>query len=176
MQCDSCGKKKATVHLTEIVDGQMTEMHICEDCAKERSVQMEQQFGLADLLAGLSDFGKQIKSEEKEKLQCPNCALGYEDFRKFGRLGCSECYTTFRTHLTMLLKKIHGSNQHLGKKPVRFVMPKAQKPKGVSVAKEENPMQVLKNKLQQAILSENFEEAAILRDEIHSLEGKGKSS
>ena len=41
MQCDICNKKKATVHLTEIVDEQMSEMHLCEDCAREKSVQME---------------------------------------------------------------------------------------------------------------------------------------
>ena len=47
MQCDVCGNKKATVHLTEIVDEQMTELHLCEDCARQKSVQMEQQFGLS---------------------------------------------------------------------------------------------------------------------------------
>ncbi|MDP8264123.1 MAG: UvrB/UvrC motif-containing protein [Candidatus Aceula lacicola] len=176
MQCDACGKKKATVHLTEIVDGQMTEMHICEDCAKERSVQMEQQFGLADLLAGLSDFGKQIKAEEKEKLQCPNCALGYDDFRKFGRLGCSECYTSFRSHLSALLKKIHGSAHHLGKTPLHFKEEVDTKPSGEILNDKEDPEQVLKNKLQQAILSEDFEQAAILRDEIRSFENKGEGA
>jgi len=174
MQCDACGKKKATVHLTEIVDGQMTEMHICEDCAKERSVQMEQQFGLADLLAGLSDFGKQIKAEEKVKLQCPNCALSYDDFRKFGRLGCSECYMSFRSHLSVLLKKIHGSSRHLGKTPLHFKEEVEIKSSGEVSKDKEDPAQVLKNKLQQAILSEDFEQAAVLRDEIRSFENKGE--
>ncbi len=61
MQCDICKKKKATVHLTEIIDDQMSEMHLCEECARKKSIQMEQQFGLADLLAGLADFGKSTK-------------------------------------------------------------------------------------------------------------------
>src|SRR3989338_5738862 len=98
MQCDVCGKKKATVHLTEIVDEQMSEMHLCEDCAREKSVQMEQQFGLADLLAGLSDFSQGTKTGEQQtqqKLECPNCGMNYDDFKKFGRLGCSECYQAF---------------------------------------------------------------------------------
>ena len=77
MQCDICGKKKATVHLTEIVDEQMSEMHLCEDCAREKSVQMEQQFGLADLLAGLADFGKQVKDIEGVKSKCSLCGLTY---------------------------------------------------------------------------------------------------
>ena len=162
MMCDICGKKKATVHLTEIVDEQMSEMHLCEECARQKSVQMEQQFGLADLLAGLADFGKTAGGEaEKVDLQCPNCGMAYEEFRKFGRLGCSECYEAFKMYLTTLLKKIHGSNQHLGKTPVR--MPQAEK-------KRIESLQDLRNQLMQAIQMEDFEKAAQLRDRIREVE------
>ncbi|MFH1359992.1 MAG: UvrB/UvrC motif-containing protein [Candidatus Omnitrophota bacterium] len=163
MQCDVCAKKKATVHLTEIVDDQMTELHLCEDCAREKSVQMEQQFGLADLLAGLTDFSKQPKTVEKIKLSCTNCSLSYEDFRKFGRLGCSECYTSFGEHLNVLLKKIHGSGKHYGKAPVK--MSKA-------IEKTVTGLQQLKDQLRQMIEMENFEEAAKIRDQIRQLENK----
>ncbi len=161
MLCDICGKKQATVHLTEIVDEQMTELHLCDECAKEKSVQMEQQFGLADLLAGLSDMGKQVKEEASPvTVKCLNCGLTYEDFRKVGRLGCSECYNTFRRYLSVLLKKIHGSNQHLGKTPARIAKP----------VKAISSIQELKDRLQRAIQSEEFEEAARLRDKIKELE------
>ncbi len=163
MQCDICGTKKATVHLTEIIDEQISELHLCEDCAREKSVQMEQQFGLADLLAGLTDFSKQAKDVEKVKVKCNNCGLTYDDFRKLGRLGCSECYESFREYLGALLKKIHGSNQHLGKSPIR--LPKADKSKTETI-------QDLRNQLQRAISAENFEEAARLRDKIHEMERK----
>ena len=165
MQCDICGKKKATVHLTEIVDEQMSEMHLCEECARQKSVQMEQQFGLADLLAGLADFGKPIGEAEKIDLQCRNCGMTYEDFRKFGRLGCSECYEAFKTHLSTLLKKVHGSNQHLGKTPAQ-ILP-AQK-------KQLENFQELKSQLMQAIQMEDFELAAQLRDKIRDSEKKEK--
>ena len=162
MMCDICGKKKATVHLTEIVDEQMSEMHLCEECARQKSVKMEQQFGLADLLAGLADFGKTVGGEaEKVDLQCPNCGMTYEEFRKFGRLGCSECYEAFKMYLTTLLKKIHGSNQHLGKTPVR--MPQAEK-------KRIESLQDLRNQLMQAIQMEDFEKAAQLRDKVREVE------
>jgi len=166
MRCDICGKKKATVHLTEIVDEQMTEMHLCEDCAREKSVQMEQQFGLADLLAGLSDFGKQLKTEEKAKLRCGHCGISYDDFKKFGRLGCSECYPTFRDSLTVLLKKIHGSNHHLGKSPAKF-------PGYVKENMDE--LRNLRNLLEEAIRNEDYEKAAEFRDKIRELEKKEKS-
>jgi protein arginine kinase activator len=162
MKCDLCDKK-ATVHLTEIVDAQVTEMHLCEDCAREKSVQMEQQFGLADLLAGLSDFGKNVKEVEKVKLKCKNCGLSYDDFRKFGRLGCSQCYDAFKPHLMTLLKKIHGSNQHVGKAPVKFSKNKR---------KKFDELQEMKRQMLEAIQNEDFEKAARLRDKIRELENE----
>jgi protein arginine kinase activator len=155
------------VHLTEIIDGQMSEMHLCETCAREKSVQMEQQFGLADLLAGLSDFGKQAKEEETVKVKCSNCGMSYDDFRKFGRLGCSSCYESFKMHLSTLLKKIHGSNHHLGKAPIRI-------PEEQRQAIED--IQHLKVQLMKAIEMEDFEKAAELRDKVHKLEDKGSQS
>ena len=167
MVCDICGKKKATVHLTEIVDDQMTEMHLCEECAQEKSLQMEQQFGLADLLAGLSDFGKQVKDQQQVQLQCTKCGMNYDDFKKFGRLGCNECYTSFKDHLGILLKKIHGSNRHYGKAPIN--LSKFEKDKS-------DILRDLRNQLDQAIQNEDFEVAAELRDRIRDLEkGRGEA-
>ncbi len=166
MLCNICNKKKATVHLTEIVDEQMSEMHLCEDCAREKSVQMEQQFGLADLLAGLADFGKHVKENDKSQIICPNCGMNYDDFKKFGRLGCSECYSAFRQNLDILLKKIHGSNHHLGKTPVKL---------SLTIKKKMEDLQELRLQLQKSIQQENFEKAAELRDKIRAIEEKGKS-
>jgi len=161
MQCDICGKKKATVHLTEIVDDQMSEMHLCEDCARQKSVQMEQQFGLSDLLAGLADFGKPSKEESQESIRCSNCGLSYDEFRKFGRLGCSQCYDSFKMHLSTLLKKVHGANHHIGKTPVKISHTQKQKIED---------LQGLKSQLQKAIQMEDFEQAAQIRDKIRELE------
>ena len=185
MQCDICGKKKATVHLTEIVDEQMSEMHLCEECARNKSAQMEQQFGLGDLLAGLSDVGKTAaKTDDKNALKCPACGLNYEDFRKFGRLGCGECYTSFKEHLTGLLRKIHGSNRHLGKVPVPLqaqaegVAAASESSKGAallsaaSVVVSPDSVEDLKKQLNVAIAAEDFEKAARLRDKIRGLEQK----
>ncbi len=165
MVCDICGKNQATVHLTEIVDSQMAELHLCEECAKEKSMQMEQHFGLADLLAGLSDFGKQVDNQEKVKLTCVTCGLNYENFRKLGRLGCSGCYTSFKKYLSSLLKKIHGSSQHLGKTPI----------KATKAVKAKSELQELKDRLYRAVQMEEFEEAARLRDKIRELEFGEKS-
>lgn len=173
MLCNICNKNQATVHLTEIVDDNMSELHLCDDCARKKSMQMEQQFGLSDLLAGLVDYGKQLSSVDKEAtavMHCSACGLTYEDFRKIGRLGCGECYTAFAKYLGPLLKRIHGASQHVGKSPrviSEGVYPKAPKAKAVDVND-------LKASLQQAIEREDFEEAALLRDAIKEAEAKIK--
>jgi len=173
MTCDICAKKKATVHLTEIVDEQMSEMHLCEECARQKSSQMEQQFGLADLLAGLSDTSKTANSKDSEKstLKCTRCDLPYEDFRKFGRLGCGECYTSFKEHLTGLLRKIHGSNKYLGKKPAKNGEDQTTaSPEAVAALVASDNLSDLKQQLHSAIGAEDFEKAAQLRDKIRNLE------
>jgi len=166
MLCDVCNKNPATVHLTEIIDEQMNELHLCEDCARHKSAAMEQQFGLSDLLAGMADFEKpSTKEEEVVTIKCPSCGLTYADFKKIGRLGCGECYNAFRKYLAPLLKRIHGSNQHIGKNPtkVKAITKLSRKKVGLSE---------LKNQLQKAISQEAFEEAARLRDQIKAMEDK----
>ncbi len=167
MLCQICNKKNATVHLTEIINDQMTEIHLCEACAKQKGVAgMGQPFGLQDLLAGLVDFGTPVApGAKKTDVKCPNCKMTYEDFRKLGRLGCSVCYDTFKDTLDPLLKKVHGSVQHVGKAPVR---------EGEKFQKKQE-RQDLQFRLQRAIQSEEFEEAARLRDKLRKLEkGKGE--
>ena len=162
MLCNICGKNQATVHLTEIIDDQMNELHLCEECAREKSTQMESQFGLSDLLAGLAEFENPEADKEVATLKCPNCKLTYADFKKIGRLGCGECYLTFKKYLAPLLKRIHGSSQHFGKSPL----------KAARVIKKKLDFQDLRYKLQKAIEDEAFEEAARIRDQIRELEKK----
>ena len=176
MLCDLCKQNQATVHLTEIVDEQMSEMHLCEECASQKGAQMESHFGLSDLLAGLADFGKATGTEElTETKVCPSCNLSYEEFRKIGRLGCAECYTTFKRSLSSLLKRIHGSTQHVGKTPeLTAATGAAPAPKPHAPPKPRSELAELRRKLAQAIDQEAFEEAAKLRDQIREYEKKNK--
>ncbi|MFA5155794.1 MAG: UvrB/UvrC motif-containing protein [Candidatus Omnitrophota bacterium] len=172
MLCDICNKNQATVHLTEIVDDQMTELHLCEECARQKSEQMEQQFGLSDLLAGMAEFtNKPVQDKEVMTAKCKKCGLTFADFKKIGRLGCSECYSAFRQYLAPLLKRIHGSSSHVGKSPImmaqKVTAPKKDKETGVI-----DDLAGLRQKLQKAIEAEEFEEAAKLRDQIRNLEKK----
>lgn len=162
MVCDLCNKNVATVHLTEIINDQMRELHLCEGCAREKGAEMEQHFGLQDMLAGLADMGEELGEETGDQLTCDVCGMTYHDFRKIGRLGCPACYDVFKKKLATVLRRIHGSTRHVGKIPARINQDVSDKLR----------IQELKRKLQRSVEMEEFEEAARIRDEIRKLEKK----
>ncbi len=166
MVCDICGKNESTVHLTEIINNEVTKLNLCESCAREKASEMEEHFGLSDLLAGLADLGSTtVESEVPESVKCPSCGFTYQNFKKSGRLGCSECYEAFKKQLVPLLKRIHGADRHVGKVPLMI---------GKTV-KDTRTLQEFKMKMEKAIQAEEFEEAARLRDKIKELEKKNKN-
>ena len=127
-------------------------------------------------------YDLQVPEVLKEALVCPGCGLSYEDFRKFGRFGCAQCYGAFKVHLKTLLKKIHGSNVHLGKKlpdsgqpagAVEAAEPPLQGVPAVPQAPGVETIETLRVKMHQAIEQEDFELAAELRDKIRDIEQKG---
>jgi len=174
MICDICKKKKATVHFTEVVNEEVSELHLCQECAETQGAQMQQHFSIADLLSGLVDFPlERAAKKEHITIKCPNCGMGYSDFKKMGRFGCAHCYEVFKRALYPLLKKIHGTARHIGKQPKQVPPKKRAQAKVQPKARPKIPtLEELKTRLQQAIKNEEFEEAAVLRDRIRVLQTK----
>lgn len=162
MTCEVCGKKEATVHLTEIINDKVTKLNLCEECAKDKGSEMEEHFGLNDLLAGLADLGSTTEPELLSTVKCPSCGFTYQDFKKVGRLGCGDCYEAFKKQLGPLLKRIHSADRHTGKIPLMV---------GKTV-KDTRNLQDIKTRMEKAIQTEDFEEAARLRDKIKEMEKK----
>jgi protein arginine kinase activator len=119
MKCDNCGEREAAIHLTQIVNNSVTTMHLCEQCAAEKGVETGAgvaKFPLGDFLASLGKSGSGKSEEPSAGLVCPACGGTMDDFRQTGRLGCAHCYLTFETHLRDLLRRLHGSTQHVGER------------------------------------------------------------
>jgi protein arginine kinase activator len=165
MECDICHEREATVHLTEVVNENVTKLHLCEKCAKKKSEEMQSHFGLTDLLSGLMDFVPSVPEDNADAvsgLRCDTCGMTYRDFQKTGRLGCGKCYEKFDRNLGELLKKIHGSDRHVGKMPLV----------GKAGPGEEEDLRRLKSELDGLVRAEEFEKAAVLRDRVRELEEK----
>lgn len=165
MTCNICGANEATIHLTEIVNNQMIEIHLCENCAQEKGTDFKTHFNFGDLLAGLSDFEKAEATGKPEAvLRCSECGLSFEEFTKSGRLGCSHCYVSLSKLLLPLVKRVQRSIHHVGKKPSKISMD----------VRSAHDLRLLQERLRKCIQSEEFEEAAQLRDEIKQVQEQGQ--
>ncbi|MGD0349836.1 MAG: UvrB/UvrC motif-containing protein [Verrucomicrobiota bacterium] len=161
MQCSICKEKPATVHLTQIVGDKMQKLDLCEDCAKAKGINDPTSFGLADLdlVLGLGASQEIEQAAGGVELKCPRCGFTQADFKKSGRLGCPECYHTFAEGLGGLLKTMHKGTRHAGKAPEAL-----RQSRDLS-----DRLKTLQTKLAKAIKDEDFEQAAILRDEIKQM-------
>jgi len=162
MLCGACHQNEATIHLTEIVNNQMIEVHLCETCAQEKGTDFKTHFNFSDLLSGLSDVGSVLKADLMETAGCKTCGLTYEEFGKTGRLGCPDCYQDLNKILLPLIKRVQRSTEHLGKHPS----------KASSETKRTIDLRELRERLKRAIEMEEFEKAADIRDQIKKLEDK----
>lgn len=156
MLCCICKEKEATVHLTQIAGDKMQKVDLCEECAKTKGVNDPTGFSLADLLLGLGASQEIEQAGGGTEVKCPRCGFTQADFKKAGRLGCADCYKTFSEVLDGLLKTMHKATKHVGKVPE----PLRQSRDLMDRLKQ------LEKRLNKAIESEDFEEAAVLRDEI----------
>ncbi len=156
MLCSICKDKEATVHLTQIAGDKMQQVDLCEECAKSKGVNDPAGFSLADLLLGLGASQEIEQAAAGGQLRCPRCGFTQADFKKAGRLGCPECYNTFAEALEGLLKTMHTGTRHVGKVPEAL-----RQSRDLS-----DRLKLLQKKLNRAIEAEDFEQAAVLRDEI----------
>jgi protein arginine kinase activator len=158
MQCQLCGKR-ATVHLTEIIDGQKVEQHLCEQCAQSEGITIKQHVPISSLLNDLVEAQRETK--ELTSLSCPQCDLSWSEFRKSGLLGCPNDYAAFEKPLLGLIERAHeGAVTHIGRVP--------ENPTG----KLSQQLKLLRFRqdLHRAIKEEDYETAAHLRDEISKYE------
>ncbi|HBC92909.1 MAG TPA: hypothetical protein DCZ10_08400 [Pelotomaculum sp.] len=167
MLCERCGQRPATVHITEIINGNKKETHVCQACAGEVQPQgfgFAPQLNLNNFLAGflheLGGAGNNQVMEAGEK--CGQCGMSEGQFVQQGFLGCGSCYSHFEDRLQPLLRRIHGNIRHTGKVPERTG----------GRAKVLKAIESLKEQLREVVSREEFEQAADLRDAIRQLEKK----
>lgn len=152
MQCEKCQSEKATVFLTQIINGKMHKIDLCEKCAKEMGVTNASTFSLADLL--IKTEAERQSNSSRETLVCPSCGFTQEDLSKTGRVGCGKCYEVFKDVLSEALKDMQRSSQHTGKIPERHLLD------------DSTNCEEIEKALEIAIEQENYEEAAALRDQL----------
>lgn len=159
------------MQLTQIVNGEVTELTLCESCAKSKglfdpqSLSFAEQFFPEEFKKKIDDLVKELvqqKSEEKSLsapphspdmlTRCPVCDFTLEQYRKTERLGCPDCYSVFSAEINA------GAS--------------AQSDLPTEESEEESPAimrKKLEQQLQTAIEREDYETAAKLRDELKKM-------
>jgi len=158
MLCQICGKKEATVHLTQMLNDEVRKMHLCEQCAEASGIDVNVPASMTNFLLGLGASEKD--ATEAAGRTCPQCRMRFSDFKKTSRLGCQNCYAAFAEELEPLLQGMQKGERHVGKKPVHYAG-------AVNVFPS---LASLKKALAEAVTAENYEEAARIRDQIHEAE------
>jgi protein arginine kinase activator len=161
MVCDTCREKDAVVHLTQIVDGAVSQIHLCEKCAAERGIETTvatPKHPLGDFLQAVQQQAAQLPGDAA---RCSYCGTSLRDFRASGRLGCAQCYGAFEQSLRELLRRVHGGIKHEGWR---------HEDRDPDLISREYTLGELRDRLKRAVEGEEFEEAAALRDKIRGLE------
>lgn len=167
MLCGECKKNLASVHLTKIVNNEMSKVHLCEECAGSRAASFEPNIAnpfmaLPELLMTILNSMEVIEDPSMSEIpqRCPSCQSSFNDLRETGRFGCPDCYEAFKDKIKPLLSRIHGHAEHSGR------MPKT----ASSRIQTQIELRKLKKQLQSCIKNENYEKAASIRDEIKNKE------
>lgn len=185
MLCEKCRQREASIVLTEIMNGVRTEHNLCRSCAAKLK-----QIGFSDMdfpfqqliseILGIQSDSENLHFEQLEQLSCPTCGTSYRDFVQNSCFGCADCYETFGLLIENNIKKMQGSNVHIGKRP-KFHREKesiwnenpadtAEESETPSLAVPlEEQIELLRARIQEAISEENYEQAAKFRDEIKKL-------
>ena len=121
MKCERCGKE-LTNRIINI--GGVT---VCENCArlmgydgflKDPSDLLGNPFApLDEIAASLMrmselDFGNST-------LTCPKCGMTLREFENSGKVGCIECYNTFKDYIVREMFKQQGNSEYAGRLPAR---------------------------------------------------------
>jgi len=184
MVCQNCGENEANVRYREIINGEKREFILCEKCSKELgidSLDFSMPINFSSFFGGILgeydslDFPKLITSTQE--LKCNFCNMTYDEFMKYGKFGCANCYSAFQDRIEPILKTVHGDNQYLGRKSkvsekktekedVRKSSVNNKKDQEEKSSNDVVAIEKLQEQLRNAISEERYEDAAHIRDEI----------
>lgn len=161
MLCSNCKINTANFFYTQNINGSETSIALCKNCAAKKGITGSMVSPLFNSFLGTKIAG----SKETSAKKCSLCALTFNDILSMGKVGCPECYNTFKKELEPTIRSIHGSAKHIGSSPNKNTTTDI-------IKKELTQGELLRERLSEAIKCENYEEAAKIRDEIKALKGE----
>lgn len=157
--CANCAKP-CTIHISQVIDGKISKVSVCDDCPTAKNALDSNTSDILKFAGKKTIIQTTAPAVSKDKgTACPGCGFTREDFKERGRLGCSQCYQTFAVGLSKVLGKVQKGAIHKGKGSSGYIQKDPEK----EIAE-------LKDQLQALVSTEEYEEAAKVRDRIREME------
>ncbi|MBI5975632.1 UvrB/UvrC motif-containing protein [Staphylococcus canis] len=101
----------------------------------------------------------------REQKRCPTCQMTLRDIAHVGKFGCHDCYQTFKDDVYDIVRRVQGGHtEHSGKCPKSSQHKRALK----------KQIEEKRARLETLVSQQEFEQAAVVRDEIKALEQQSK--
>ncbi len=162
LDCTEC-KKPATVCYTEVVGSKLTRTIMCADCPH-----------LEKKLHGTVHREGPGKEAKTTSLACGNCGTSLESIRMGHPLGCVECYEVFADVLIEELLKEKRISRHLTSNKRTQPLHIGRAPGEVTEVSPTLRLIALNEALDETLIREDYEQAALLRDQIRAIKEKAK--
>ena len=162
MLCDLCNKNNAVIHIEKHAADSRSQMKLCSTCAGIEGLTPDQ-LNSENLNKIISDLN--IGLDQQENASCQSCGCTLNELQRTNKTGCSQCYDELINHLLLPKWQKPPHFKHIGKTPYSVNSFK-------QITSDEtalNRINKLQDMLTVSISSEDYEEAARLRDEIESL-------
>lgn len=152
--CQHCNKE-CTIHLTQILNGKVKKIDMCESCPNAKNFQDVGDFGMLEDLVNSEDSNR-----TEVKKECPTCGMTDVLFQKNMRFGCSDCFDAFEDEVSHVIQQTQFSSVHKGKAAIS----------SIEAQGSAQRIKELQRELAAAIKEEKYEEAATIRDQILQIE------
>jgi protein arginine kinase activator len=139
------------MHVTEVLaQGGHAEAHLCSACCQEVGWDGER---APPPLAQLVARPDAPEAQADAASACPACGLALADYQQLNLFGCEACYQAHDRQILELVRRWHGADRHVGRRPGGGL------PDTRAIRRSE-----LEARLAAAVAGERYEEAARLRD------------
>ena len=158
MLCDICKQREANIVMQTLINGQITTQSMCADCAKKARLDIAKAF----MNIGIHFQGLQRQAAAAAKTKndtptaiCRACGTLLSELTDATELGCPACYEAFRAQIA---GRFFQTDKAELVEPDRDILSRGEE-------------QQIMLQLEHAVVSEDYEKAAELRDKLKALCG-----
>lgn len=159
MNCDRCGKP-SVYHSTLIVNGVSQTTNLCHDCAIKEGVFDNSPTSIFDDMFDV--FSSFLPFEKVNDVVCPVCKTSLREYKTTHKLGCPNCYESFRDEVKAILARTAPNTSHKAE---------ISNSKGKKESKQDK-IAALRAEMAQAVKEERYEDAGKIKKQIQKLEAE----